>query len=107
MPRPLEVGDDRVVLGDKLDDFHPEVRKRASEPADPVTGEGGELVVCELVEWLGVPLVHDVVYQAAEQLLVRFGLRARPLDRGRSAEERLGARITAASLGVRAVSQLC
>ncbi len=77
-----------ICSGLPPDDLHPEVGKRASEGADPAAGELGELVPRDVVEWLWVPLVHDFLNQAANELLARFRPAIALTGRGKWREER-------------------
>src|SRR5581483_972027 len=69
-PGAPEMCDDRVALGDQLDDLHLEVGEGAPKWADPPLGRQGELTGGDLVDDSWVVLGERLLEQPADQALV-------------------------------------
>jgi hypothetical protein len=67
-----EPPDDRIALGDQLDDTHPHVGERRPERCDPGAGGTGQPGRVKLVDALQPAAVHHLVNQSMHDRLVAF-----------------------------------
>jgi hypothetical protein len=73
-PRALEVRHDTVVLGNEINDFHPEVRKGLTERANPTMGSPSEGPTGYLVQCDRVALIDHRVDEAPDEFLIRLNV---------------------------------
>lgn len=71
-PRAPEVRNDHVLLLHQVDDLHLEVGERATERSDPSSRALRESAFGNLIQDIGVALVHSLLYEPVDEMLVRF-----------------------------------